>query len=52
MFLCDVGCVGGIHADRHTWRHRCAGQEVRILVITILDVDGENSRCVELVHSV
>lgn len=25
---------------------------MRILVITILDVDGENSRRIELVHSV
>ncbi len=52
LFLCDVGSVGGIHADRNTWRDRCTGQEVRILVISVLDVHRQNSRCVELLHSV
>lgn len=40
VFLCDVGGVDGVHADRNTWRDRCAGQEVRILVVSIHYVDS------------
>lgn len=48
----NVSGVGWVHADWNPWRHRCAGQEVRIVVIHILDVDGEYCGDFELLHSV
>lgn len=52
VFMCDVGSVGRAHADRNTWRDRCAGQEVRILVISVFDIHSQSSRRVEFLHSV
>lgn len=52
LFVCDVGSVGWVHADRNTWRDRCTGQEVRILVISVLNLNRHNSGCVEFLHCV
>lgn len=52
LLVCDVGSVGGACADGNTWRHRCAGQEVGILVVSVLNVQREDSRRVEVLRGV
>lgn len=52
LMVCDISSVSRIHADRSTWRDRYTGQEVRILVVSVLDVYRYHSRGVEFLHSV
>ncbi len=52
LCVCDVRGVCGVHADRNTRRDRCTGQEVRILVISVLDVHRQSSRRVEFLQCV